>query len=129
MIITDGQRVGAFGNLSKPYSIHSIRKSILSALFGQQLASPTNELRLDATLLELGIDDAPVSLTELQRQTTVRHLLQSVSGINHPAAALGSMLADIDRRLRHTENQPGTIWAYNNWDYNALTTVFENVFA
>ncbi|SFK31907.1 CubicO group peptidase, beta-lactamase class C family [Pseudovibrio ascidiaceicola] len=126
MIITDAQRVGAFGDLSKPYSIHSIRKPLLSALFGQKLASPTNKLRLDATLLELGIDDAPISLTELQRQTTVRHLLHSVSGINHPAAAWGSLQADIDRRLGHTENQLGTIWAYNNWDYNALTTVFEN---
>ncbi|KZL14632.1 serine hydrolase [Pseudovibrio sp. Ad26] len=126
MIITDGQRVGAFGDLSKPYSIHSIRKPLLSALFGQKLASPTNKLHPDATLLELGIDDAPISLTELQRQTTVRHLLHSVSGINHPAAASGSLQADIDRRLGHTENQLGTIWAYNNWDYNALTTVFEN---
>lgn len=125
MIITDGQRVGAFGDLSKPYSIHSMRKSILSALVGQQLASHTNELRLEATLQELGINDAPVPLTQLQRQTTVRHLLRSVSGINHPAAASGSLQADIDRRLGHTENQPGTIWAYNNWDYNALTTVFE----
>ncbi|KZL19912.1 Beta-lactamase [Pseudovibrio sp. Ad37] len=125
MIVTNGQRVGAFGDLSKSYSVHSIRKSLLSALVGQQLASHTNELRLEATLLELGIDDAPVPLTQLQRQTTVRHLLRSVSGINHPAAASGSMQADIDRRLGHTENQPGTIWAYNNWDYNALTTVFE----
>ena len=125
MIVTNGQRVGAFGDLSKSYSVHSIRKSLLSALVGQQLASHTNELRLEATLLELGIDDAPVPLTQLQRQTTVRHLLRSVSGINHPAAASGSLQADIDRRLGHAENQPGTIWAYNNWDYNALTTIFE----
>ncbi len=126
MILTNGRKVGAFGDLSKSYSVHSIRKSLLSALVGQQLASHTNELRLDATLQELGINDAPVPLTELQQQTTVRHLLRSVSGINHPAAASGSLQAEIDRRLGHTENQPGTIWAYNNWDYNALTTVFES---
>ncbi len=23
------------------------------------------------------------------------------------------------------ENTPGTVWAYNNWDINALTTIFE----
>ncbi|POF28188.1 serine hydrolase domain-containing protein [Roseibium marinum] len=126
MIVTDGQVVGAFGDLSRPYNVHSIRKSLLSTLIGRQMASDANQLRLDATLQELGIGDAPVPLTELQRQTTVRHLLKSVSGINHPAAASGSLQAEIDRRLGHNENQPGTRWAYNNWDYNTLTTVFES---
>ncbi|KZM48834.1 serine hydrolase [Labrenzia sp. OB1] len=125
MIVTDGQVVGAFGDLSKPYKVHSIRKSLLSTLIARQMASDANQLRLDATFEELGIDDAPLPLTELQRQATLRHLLRSVSGINHPAAASGSLQAEIDRRLGHNENQPGTVWAYNNWDYNALTTVFE----
>ncbi|WP_298816132.1 serine hydrolase [uncultured Roseibium sp.] len=126
LIITDGQVVGAFGDLSKPYSVHSIRKSFLSALIGQQLHADASLLPLEATLQELGIDDSPVPLTELQRQTTVKHLLRSVSGINHPAAASGGLHAEIDKRLGHSENQPGTVWAYNNWDYNALTTVFES---
>lgn len=126
MIVTDGQVVGAFGDLSKPYKVHSIRKSLLSTLIARQMASDANQLRLDATLEELGIDDAPVPLTELQRQTTLRHLLKSVSGVNHPAAASGSLQAEIDKRLGHDENQPGTLWAYNNWDYNVLTAVFES---
>jgi CubicO group peptidase (beta-lactamase class C family) len=29
--------------------------------------------------------------------------------------------------LGNEPNTPGTIWAYNNWDYNALTTIFEQV--
>ncbi len=126
LIMTDGQVVGAFGDLSIPYNVHSIRKSFLSALIGQQVRADARLLSLDATLQELGIDDSPLPLTALQRQTTVRHLLRSVSGINHPAAASGGRHAEIDKRLGHTENQPGTLWAYNNWDYNALTTVFEN---
>ncbi|WP_298938491.1 serine hydrolase [uncultured Ruegeria sp.] len=126
LIMTDGQVIGAFGDLSIPYNVHSIRKSFLSALIGQQFHADASLLPLDATLQELRIDDSPVPLTELQRQATVRHLLRSVSGINHPAAASGGLHAEIDKRLGHTENQPGTIWAYNNWDYNALTTVFES---
>jgi len=125
-IVTNGEIVGAFGDLSRPLSVHSIRKSLLSALVGQHIGSGKNQLHLDATLLDLGIDDAPIPLTALQRQTTLRHLLKSLSGINHPAAASGSLQADIDRRLGQEENEPGTIWAYNNWDYNALTTIFEN---
>ena len=48
-----------------------------------------------------------------------------MSGINHPAAAAGGLVADIQRRLGSTQNEPGTVWAYNNWDYNTLTTIFE----
>lgn len=125
MIVTDGRIVGSFGDLSKTYHVHSIRKSLLSTLIGQQLGSAENRLRLDATLLELGIDDAPMPLSALQRQATVLHLLKSTSGINHPAAASGGLQAEIDRRLGIEDNEPGTLWAYNNWDYNALTTVFE----
>lgn len=125
LIITDGDVVGEFGDLSIRYNVHSIRKSLLSALIGQQLHEDAGLLRLDATLRDLGVNDTPGPLTDLQRRTTVRHLLRSVSGINHPAAASGGLRAEIDKRLGHTENEPGTLWAYNNWDYNALTTVFE----
>ena len=34
-------------------------------------------------------------------------------------------LADKQRLLGTAPNVPGTVWAYNNWDYNALTTIFE----
>ncbi|CTQ67058.1 serine hydrolase domain-containing protein [Roseibium alexandrii] len=126
MIVTDGKVVGAFGDLSKPYNVHSIRKSVLSALVGRHWGSVANEIRLETTLQELSLDDAPIPLTTMQKKTTVRDLLMSRSGINHPAAASGSLQEEIDRRLGNKENEPGTIWAYNNWDYNALTTVFEN---
>lgn len=125
MIVTDGRIVGSFGDLSRLYNVHSIRKSLLGTLIGQQLGSEANRLQLDATLLELGIDDAPVPLSALQRQATVLHLFKSTSGINHPAAASGGLQAEIDKRLGREDNEPGTIWAYNNWDYNALTTIFE----
>lgn len=125
LIVTSGQVVGAFGNLSKPYNVHSIRKIFLSAIVGQHAGNGADQVPLDATLLELGIDDSPMPLSEMQRSTTVNHLLKSTSGINHPAAAEGGLTAEKNRRLGDGENQPGTIWAYNNWDYNALTTIFE----
>jgi CubicO group peptidase (beta-lactamase class C family) len=125
MIITDGQIVGAFGNLEKPYPLHSIRKAFLSALIGQHVGSGEKQIPLDATLGALGIDDTPNPLTPLQKQATVLDLLKSMSGINHAAAAEEGLLNDKNRRLGTGENKPGTIWAYNNWDYNALTTIFE----
>lgn len=125
MIVTDGEVVAAFGDLDKPYDVHSIRKAFLSALIGRHIGSGPRQIPFDATLEVLGINDAPGPLTPLQKQTTVLHLLKSSSGINHSAAAEEGLLAEKTRRLGTKENEPGTIWAYNNWDYNALTTIFE----
>ncbi len=125
LIVTDGQALGAFGKIGERYHVHSIRKVFLSALVGQHIGGGAGRIGLEATLQELGIDDSPQALTPLQRRATVRHLLKSVSGINHPAAAEAGLTAEKNRRLGKEENEPGEVWAYNNWDYNALTTIFE----
>ncbi len=125
IIASDGKVVGALGEVDQRYNVHSIRKAILSALVGQHLGSGEREIDLAATLEQLGIDDAPDPLTPVQRQASVLHLLKSTSGINHAAAAEEGLSAEKNRRLGESENLPGTIWAYNNWDYNALTTIFE----
>ena len=126
MIVTDDKIVGMFGDIERQYHTHSAVKAFLSALVGQHIGPGENQIRLDATLEELGIDDLPNPLTPLQRQATVLDLLKSISGINHAAAGeAGIMQAEKDRRLGNGENTPGTIWAYNNWDVNALTTIFE----
>ena len=125
MIVTEGRVVAAFGDSEKRYDVHSIRKALLSALVGQHVGSGAEQIPLDATLAELGIDDSPEPLTPLQKQASVRHLLQNTSGINHPAVAEAGLTAEKDRRLGQGENTPGTVWAYNNWDHNALTTILE----
>ncbi|RVU39348.1 class C beta-lactamase-related serine hydrolase [Hwanghaeella grinnelliae] len=125
IVSTGGKIVATVGDTHVPYEIHSMRKAMLSAVVGQHVGDGPRQIDLDASLEELGIDDVPIPLTALQKQATVLHLLRSMSGINHGAAASAGLTEDIDRRLGKEQNQPGTIWAYNNWDYNALTTVFE----
>ncbi|MBX2804835.1 MAG: beta-lactamase family protein [Hyphomicrobiales bacterium] len=125
LIVTRTKTVRAFGKLDKLHATHSVRKALLSAVVGQNTGSGPNQIDLDATLQDLKIDDTPMPLGALQKQATVRHLLMSVSGINHPAAAEGGLTAEKNQRLGQTENRPGTVWAYNNWDYNALTSIFE----
>ncbi len=126
MIVTDDEIVGMFGDIERRYPTHSAVKAFLSALVGQHIGSGEKQIRLDATLEELGINDLPNPLTPLQQEATVLHLLRSASGINHDAAAeAGIMKAEKDRRLGDGENIPGAIWAYNNWDYNVLTTILE----
>ena len=126
MVVTKGEVVKSMGGLDEPLRVHSVRKALLSAIIGQHVGKGPNQINLDSTLAELNINDKPNPLTPLQQQAKVLHLIKSISGINHQAAAeAGLMQAEKDKRLRNEPNPPGTVWAYNNWDYNALTTIFE----
>jgi hypothetical protein len=126
IVATNGEIVKSMGELDKPLYLHSVRKALLSAIVGQHVGTGPNKINLESTLAELGINDKPKPLTPLQQQAKVLHLIKSTSGINHPAAAEGGLMeGDKDKRLGHKPNPPGTVWAYNNWDYNALTTIFE----
>lgn len=55
MIIDDGVVVSQWGETTKRYKCHSVRKSFLSALYGVAVAR--KEINLSATLGQLGIDD------------------------------------------------------------------------
>jgi CubicO group peptidase (beta-lactamase class C family) len=126
MIVTDGKVVKSMGELDEPLRVHSMRKALLSAIVGQHIGKEPGRIDLDSTLAELDINDRPNPLTSQQQQAKVLHLIKSISGINHAAAAeAGLMEAEKDKRLGHEPNPPGTVWAYNNWDYNTLTTIFE----
>jgi hypothetical protein len=126
MVATNGEVVKSMGELDKPFHVHSVRKALLSAIVGQHVGTGPNQINLDTTLAELEINDKPIPLTPLQQQAKVLHLIKSTSGINHPAAAEGGLMErEKDKRLGNKPNPPGTVWAYNNWDYNALTTIFQ----
>lgn len=120
MIVTGGKVLDEWGAVDRKFNVHSIRKSLLSALCGLQVAE--QRLSLDATLAELGIDDhAP--LTEVEKRATVRQLLQARSGVYHPALYETARMK-AQRPPRHS-HEPGTFWYYNNWDFNALGTIYE----
>ena len=128
LLVTGGNVVLSHGNVEIPYDVHSIRKALLSAIVGQHLGEGSNRINLESTLEELGINDHPNPLTKSQQKAKVIHLIKSISGINHKAAGeFEGWQNDKDKILGTGPNIPGTIWAYNNWDYNALTTIFEQV--
>jgi len=81
-------------------------------------------INLDNTLADLKINDKG-GLTLLERKATVRQLLQARSGIYHPAAyETAGMKA---RRPARGSHAPGEFWYYNNWDFNALGTIFHQL--
>ncbi|KAA0694498.1 class C beta-lactamase-related serine hydrolase [Neorhizobium sp. P12A] len=119
-IIHKGTVIASHGDPQRKILIRSMRKSFLSALIGIEVER--GRIRLDDTLAELGIDDVN-GLTASEQQATVRQLLQARSGIYHPALAESKeMLATKPPR---GSSQPGDRWYYNNWDFNALGTIYE----
>lgn len=122
MVIQHGAVVAEWGDVSKRTELASVRKSLLSALIG--IAVTEHKLSLDDTLADLAIDDNPPALTETERQATVRMLLEARSGVYHPALYETPGMA-AQRPLRGS-HEPGTFWYYNNWDFNALGTIYEH---
>jgi hypothetical protein len=92
----------------------SCRKSILAILYGMY---PIN---LNKTLEELDIDDK-IKLSKTEKSATIKDLLMARSGIYHPASNAGD---DPNKPERHSK-KPGEYFVYNNWDFNALGTIFE----
>jgi CubicO group peptidase (beta-lactamase class C family) len=122
VIVQHGKVVAEWGNTTKPMELASIRKSLLSALTG--IAVSDHLIKLDSTLGELGIDDNPPSLTGIEKGATVRELLEARSGIYHAALYETPDMAKM--RPPRGSHRPGTFWYYNNWDFNALGTIYEH---
>jgi CubicO group peptidase (beta-lactamase class C family) len=122
VIVQHGKVVAEWGDTTKPTELASIRKSLLSALIG--IAVADHRINLDSTLGELGIDDNPPGLTDVEKGATVRQLLQARSGVYHPALYETAGMAK--RRPPRGSHPPGTFWYYNNWDFNALGTIYEH---
>lgn len=121
MIVDDGVVVSQWGETERAFNVHSIRKSLLSALYGTAVAR--REIGLNLTLEQLGIDDNEPSLTPEEKQARVIDLLKARSGIYHAALYESpAMKAEKPRRGSHA---PRSFWSYNNWDFNALGTIYE----
>lgn len=122
VVIVHKGRIGhKWGEVERKFKCHSIRKSLLSVLYGIHVAN--GNIDLSTTLEKLGIDDNEPPLTYTEKQATVRMLLQARSGVYHPA--LYETAAMAERRPERGSHSPGTYWYYNNWDFNALGTIFE----
>ena len=120
MILTDGEIVAAWGNIERTYLLHSIRKSMLSLLYGVYVEKRL--IDLSKTLKELEIDDIS-PLTDLEKRATINDLLKSRSGVYHDAASVS--LSDAAGRPARGSYDPDENFYYNNWDFNVLGTIFE----
>jgi CubicO group peptidase (beta-lactamase class C family) len=122
MIVEGGVVVDTWGDIERNYKCHSMRKSLLSALYG--IYAEQGKIELGATLEELGIDERE-PLSEAEKRATVQDLLMARSGVYLRAAGESDSMAA--KRPERGSHPSGTFWYYNNWDFNALGTIFDQL--
>jgi CubicO group peptidase (beta-lactamase class C family) len=119
-IVYRGHVLAAWGDVGRKLQLHSVRKSLTSALFG--IAVAERKIDLAATIGSLGIDDT-THLTEAEKRATVRDIISARSGVYLPAAYAP---ADQDStRPARGAFAPGSHWFYNNWDFNVAESIYE----
>ena len=120
LVVHDGNILMSYGDNTRKYMLHSIRKSIMNAMIGIEIEN--GSLTLNQTLQELNIDDIG-QLTKAEREATLQDLLSARSGVFHPSAySPRGMSKNLPERGSHIH---GTFWYYNNWDFNTLLTIYE----
>mgnify|MGYP003640144082 CR=1 FL=1 len=118
-VVYNGAVLAEWGQTARRMNVHSVRKSLMSALYG--IAKAEGKIDLSASLGALGIDEI-TPLTEAEKSATVANLLETRSGVYLPAAyETRSMKRGRPERGSHA---PGSFWYYNNWDFNALGTIY-----
>lgn len=122
IIVDNGVIVYSYGAVEKRFRCRSMRKSFLSALYGVQVTE--GNIDISKSLEELGIDDIE-KLSKQEKQATIRDLLSARSGVYHAAAFETSAMRKT--RPDRGSHPPGTYWFYNNWDFNALLTIYEQL--
>ena len=125
LVVVGGRVLWEYGDLEAISYLASVRKSLLAMMYGKYVDNGT--IRLDATMADLKIDDVQGLLPQ-EKQATVLDLLSARSGVYHDAAnaactGCGSTMGE-PPGPRGTV-KPGTHFLYNNWDFNALGTIFE----
>lgn len=121
VVVVNGRVLLQYGDVQELSYLASVRKSILSMLYGNYVADGT--IDLNRTLADLEMDDIG-GLLPIESQAAVDHLITARSGVYHPASNSGDNTADAPER---GTQRPGGYMLYNNWDFNAAGAAFEKL--
>ena len=75
IIVVHGKILDEWGETARKFNVHSVPKSLLSALYGIQVHA--GRINLQESLEQLGIDDNEPSLGAVEKRATVRDLLRA----------------------------------------------------
>lgn len=121
MVIQHGKVIFSYGDIQELSYIASCRKSVLSILYGPFVEN--GKIDLNKTLEQLNIDDLG-GLLPIEKKATILNLLTARSGVYHAANYFGDEFAIAPKRGTVT---PGSLFLYNNWDFNLAGYLFENL--
>jgi len=119
IILKDGKTVFEYGNLKELGYNASVRKSILSILYGKYVENGT--IDLNQTIGEIGIDEDD-GLLDIEKTATIDQIINARSGVFYQPANSGY---DEDNILKRGSVKPGEYFVYNNWDFNVAGYIFE----
>jgi CubicO group peptidase (beta-lactamase class C family) len=120
MIVVHGKVVFEYGDVAKPMKIASIRKSILAMLFGNPVQAGKIDMR--STVVDLGLEEKEPFLPN-ETHAMLVDLLTARSGIYRDEASDSIT----ERQPRLGSEYPGTVFFYNNWEFDAAGTAFEKL--
>ncbi len=118
IMLRDGGIVAEWGATDQRISLHSVRKSLVGALYG--IAVDRGLIDVSMTLGELGFDDTNPPLTDREKSARLIDLITARSGIYHP-----SVMDDNGAYPEPGSHAPNEEFFYNNWSFNALGGMFE----
>lgn len=118
VVVDRGVIAHAWGEVERKFKCHSVRKSILSLLYG--IAVERGLVDLEATVGALGIDDRS-ALSDVEKSARIIDLLAARSGVYHPAAKEPNDMKR--RRPARFSQRPDERFFYNNWDFNVAGVV------
>jgi CubicO group peptidase (beta-lactamase class C family) len=123
MVAVHGKVIYQYGDVSRVSKIASVRKSVLSMLYGNYVAS--GKIDFEKTVKQIGLDDKQAFLP-IEENATLYQLLAGRSGIYIVPDEPDPHSADSYQPRRGSE-LPGTYFSYNEWDFNAAGTAFEKL--
>ncbi len=119
MVMKGDEILFEYGPTNKIMNGHSTRKAFLSLLYG--IAIEKGLININKTLEQLNIDEY-IPLTAQEKTATIKDLLMYRSGIFLPAD--GEHDDQITKRPQRDQYTPGSYLFSNNFDANALGTIF-----
>ncbi len=118
LVVVNGYIIADWGQTDLNVECRSIRKSLINSLYGIYMEK--GKIDYNLSLEEAKINDG-AKLTREELATPVKYLMSSSSGIYLPAAFEESVHYNKPPR---GSKKPGEFFLYNNWDFNALSTLF-----
>lgn len=122
LVLYKGKILLNWGDNTRRLRSASVRKSFLHALLG--LACDEKKFNLEDELEKFKIAEFD-GLSDLEKTAKIKDLLSTSSGVYLPAAYEPQVWTD--RKPERGSNKPGKVWYYNNWDFNALGTIYEHI--